>query len=331
MKPYELPPDMSASDWFAQVRSGEIDPAADQRWSQWLAADARNERDYEARELAWALAAEARDQPAIRAMLADMDQRLVKPTQPAARGAPGRRLLWPVALAASVALLAVLTVALVRRGAVSVSEYSTAVGEQRVIELTDHSRLSLNTGSHVRVSYSRTTRRIDLFSGEVVFAVTKDPARPFQVHALHGVTTAVGTQFDVQLASSSAAVSVLEGTVSVVAGESSDAEHVAVTAGQAVDYSLAGAISVPRPADVGRIRGWQASHLVFSDVSLAAALEDYNRYRTVPIVLGEPQLGERRINGVFRIGDEEAFLGALQQGLHVRVVRGDAQIVLQPQ
>jgi transmembrane sensor len=165
----------------------------------------------------------------------------------------------------------------------------------------------------------------------VVFAVAKDPSRPFQVQALHGTATAVGTQFDVQVSGESAAVTVLEGTVAVRASLSPEAPQVAVSAGQAVDYSLDGKLSAPHSVDLGRIRGWQASHLVFSNVSLAAALEDYNRYRTVPIVLGDPQLGERRINGVFRIGDEQAFLGALQQGLHVRVTRTDSQIVLQPQ
>jgi hypothetical protein len=33
---------------------------------------------------------------------------------------------------------------------------------------------------------------------------------------------------------------------------------------------------------------------------------------------------------VFHIGDEAAFLSALDQGLHLKATRGDAQTVLQP-
>jgi transmembrane sensor len=90
-------------------------------------------------------------------------------------------------------------------------------------------------------------------------------------------------------------------------------------------------VSAIRPADAGRIRGWQAQRIVFSDVALSEALREYNRYIKVPIVLGDPSLATRRINGVFRIGDENAFLGSLQQGLHVKISKTDSQTMLQTQ
>ncbi len=320
-----------ASDWFALVRSGAIDESADKQWSAWMAADPKHERAYEQCELAWELAADVCDSPAIRSVLTDVDQLISAQQRPTTRNRTiTRRRSWQMALAASVAAVAVLTAVLVKRSVVTASEYATAIGEQRVVTLADRSTVSLNTGTTLRVTYSRTARRVELLNGEALFAVTKDSARPFQVQALHSVTTAVGTKFNVQIGSRLATVSVLEGTVSVGAVESGDdTQRVSVTAGQAVDYGSDGPVSAARAADVGRIRGWQASRIVFNDVTLTAALQEYNRYSGVPIALGNPELGERRINGVFRIGDERAFLGALQQGLHVKASRSATRIVLE--
>jgi transmembrane sensor len=210
-------------------------------------------------------------------------------------------------------------------------EYATAVGEQHTVMLADGSSVLLNTDSLMRVQFSAHRRRIALLRGEALFSVSHDPSRPFEVRALQGVTTAVGTQFDVEITRGGAAVSVLEGTVTV-GGDADGASPtaVAVAAGSGVGYSRQGDVSALRPAEVDRIQGWRTQRMVFNDIPLATALAEYNRYTHTPIVLSDPALGSRHINGVFHIGDEAAFLSALDQGLHLRATRGDAQTVLQP-
>jgi transmembrane sensor len=326
MKVLPLPQASAASEWFSRIRSGELDASSDQEWAA-FASDPQNEAALEQREAAWALSAELAERPAIGALLADVDRLLTakSPATAAARGTRIRR-LWPLAVAASLALLTVALVVLELTRA-SVADYSTAVGEQRVVTLADQSAVTLNTGSSVRVTYSRGLRRVDLLRGEALFAVAKNPGRPFEVRALQGVTTAVGTEFDVRIGTDTTSVSVLEGAVTVAGASGSTP----VAAGEVVDYGADGHISAPRPANVTKIRGWVAKRIVFSDEPLAQALEDYNRYSTSPIVLSDPALGSRHINGVFRIGDEQAFLGALEQGLQLKVVRRDGQILLQPQ
>jgi len=323
MKVLPMPQATAASEWFSRIRSGELDASSEQEWAA-FAADPSNEAALEQRDAAWELSAELADRPVIADLLADVD-RLVARKAPAAASAPrtGTRRLWPLAAAASLAVLAVAAV-LLQRTRASVEDYSTAVGEQRIVTLTDQSAVTLNTASSVRVIYSRGLRRVDLLRGEALFTVTKNPARPFEVHALKGVTTAVGTEFDVRLGTGAATVSVLEGAVRVAAASGSTP----VAAGEVVDYGTDGRVSAPRPANVTRIRGWVAQRIVFSDEPLAEALADYNRYRTSPIVLADPALGSRHINGVFRIGDEQAFLGALEQGLQLKATRTDTQVVL---
>jgi transmembrane sensor len=323
MKVAPLPQASAASEWFARIRSGELDAASEQEWAAFV-AQPQNEAALEQREAAWALSADLADRPALAPLLAEVDRRVAgQGHSPAQR--PGRARLWTLAAAASVAVVAV-GLLLLQRGRASVADYSTAVGEQRVVRLADQSAVTLNTGSSVRVTYSRGLRRVDLVRGEALFAVAKNSARPFEVHALQGVTTAVGTQFDVRLGSNAATVSVLEGAVTVAAGSGSTP----VAAGEVVDYGADGRVSPPRAANVTKIRGWVSRRIVFSDEPLAQALEEYNRYSTAPIVLADPALGSRHINGVFRIGDEQAFLGALEQGLQLKATRRDSQILLAP-
>ena len=75
--------------------------------------------------------------------------------------------------------------------------YSTAVGQQRTLELPDGSKLYLNTNSQVKVDFSEGYRNIKLLQGEVHFEVAKDQSRPFSVYAGRGRVQAVGTAFTV--------------------------------------------------------------------------------------------------------------------------------------
>jgi transmembrane sensor len=312
------PVNFTAAEWFAQARSGEVDPARQQSWLKWI-DDPGHQQAYENCELAWELSGELRSSPAIAALLA---------AAPTAR-ARWRVPVWQVGLAAS--LLAVGVFGWRFLAAPTTTQYSTAVGEQRTVVLADGSTVLLNTDSDLRVQLSPRVRRVELARGEALFSVSHDPGRPFEVHALQGVTTAVGTQFDVELTRGGAAISVLEGTVTVGgSGHAAALPPVAVSAGSGIGYSQEGAVSQLRPAEVNRIEGWRTHRMVFNDVALDTAVAEYNRYSRRPIVLGNPALGSRHINGVFHIGDEAAFLSALEQGLHLKATRGDSQTVLQP-
>ena len=315
------PQEFTAAQWFALTRRGDTDPAQDQAWLQWI-DDEAHQRAYENCELAWELSGELRNSPTIAALLASAE---ALPTVRAKWRVP----VWQVGLAAS--LLAIGAFAWQFLGAPTTTQYSTAVGEQRTVALADGSTVFLNTDSDVRVQLSRRVRRIELARGEALFSVSHDPGRPFEVHALQGVTTAVGTQFDFELTRGGAAISVLEGTVTVGgSGHGAALPPVAVTAGNGVGYSQEGAVSELRPAEVNRIEGWRTQRMVFNDIALDTALAEYNRYSRKPIVLSNPALGSRHINGVFHIGDEAAFLSALDQGLHLKATKGDAQTVLRP-
>lgn len=319
-----------AARWFVRVRSGAMDPATDKAWTDWMAADESHAKAYEDLELTWELTEELRSRPEIHALLDELDRTLNQAPLQRASITPFRLgMTWQAGLAACVVFAVCAVTLLFLRERPVTLDYATAVGEQKTVTLPDNSTLLLNTGTHAQVRYSNSLRRIDLLAGEALFDVTKDANRPFEVHALRGTTTAVGTEFDVRLSAATAAVSVLKGSVRVEATENAQAGNIAqLLLGEAVDYTAEGLTSAIRAADTNKVRAWQAKRILIADETLADALVDYNRYIKVPIVIGDPSLASRHINGVFRIGDEEAFINALKQGLHVSVTKTDSATVL---
>lgn len=277
------------------------------------------------RELLWDLSSELRDDPEIASLLSDLDERTRQ------RRWGFRAFRVSLMGAAAIALIAVVAIVLRPASSPATVEYSTQAGEQRVIDLPDGSRLTLNTATRVRVRYGKESRSIELAAGEVLCAVRKDTGRPFEVSANGGLTRAVGTEFAVQIAQSDTLVAVLGGTVRVapeLAVGAGSAAATFVRAGEAVAYSPEGSGVHRTRADLQRIRAWGEHRIVFDDVSLQAALADYNRYTTTPIRLANAEFADKRIYGNFAIGDEAAFLGALSEMLPLKATRTKSEIVL---
>jgi transmembrane sensor len=93
--------------------------------------------------------------------------------------------------------------------------YSTDIGEQRTLALTDGSTVELNARTKIRVAYTDQTRTIELLEGQALFKVAKDPNRPFVVGSDGTRVRAVGTQFDVYKKSNGTQVTVVEGRVAL--------------------------------------------------------------------------------------------------------------------
>lgn len=317
-----------AAGWFAAFRDVDAGEAADREWDQWMSEDIRHQQAYETVELAWELSADLAERPALQALNREVAAAAGAATagQPVRR-APRRSWQWAAA-ACVVAVGIVVGVRFALYHETSV-DYATATGEQRKVTLPDGSTVVLNTATRVVARYSMVRRRVDLLAGEAAFSVSPDKRHPFDVHALGGTVTAVGTEFDVRIGAGIVAVAELEGSVSIEPSASTAGRSaLTLVAGQAVEYRGDGSLSAIGSADVTRIRGWEAQRIVISNLPLVQALEEYNRYIRIPIVIGDPDLGSRRINGVFRLGEQKAFLDALEQGLHVVATPSDTEIVL---
>lgn len=212
--------------------------------------------------------------------------------------------------------------------------FQTMVGEQRSFTLQDGSVVFLNTNSKVRVGWFSTERHIDLVHGEARFKVAKDASRPFTVATETAAVRAVGTVFNVRADSATTQVAVLEGQVEVTAAPAQDivvpaqapaqgeslpvpprtVSRVRLAAGERAAVTNLGIQTNTGPA-IESVMAWTERRLVFRDQPLVAVIGEFNRYRTQPLVLDDPELAAVKISGVFDLSDTEsliAYLGAYE-------------------
>ena len=208
--------------------------------------------------------------------------------------------------------------------------YKTGLGEQRVVELSDHSHIALDARTRLRVRFSADARVVQLLEGQAQFSVAKDPARPFKVEAGSKTIVAVGTVFDVEYVDSQVHVAMVEGKVAVLSHDpsgsaialepnstSSDATPIELNAGEALAVRADGASTVLPKADIEAATAWRQGKVIFRDQTLAEAVHRLNRYSRQQVVVDDPALAQMKVSGVFDSGDAQAFAEAMQAYLPV--------------
>ncbi|MCK5749529.1 MAG: FecR domain-containing protein, partial [Oricola sp.] len=255
---------------------------------------------------------------------------------------PSGRFLIPV-IAASLSLLAVMFITLGGQFAGKADTYRTAVGEQKEIRLADGSIIMLNTATTAQVIYSRTVRLVRLSDGQASFSVAHDRNRPFIVAAAASAIKAVGTEFDVLNTPETVRVTLIEGAVEVASGMSErgainglddDGDKPGVmVAGLAAGEQLTierktGAISAVSQADIARLMAWRDGRLNFHNTPLRDAIDEMNRYSSRPILLGDSELGDLPVSGVFAIDNSAGFASAIEALFSLESEQRDGKIVL---
>ena len=239
--------------------------------------------------------------------------------------------------------------------------YTTAVGEQRSILLSDGSTIDLNGRSKVRVRLGAERRAVELMEGEALFRVAKDKERPFVVSADHAHVRAVGTAFAINRRQRELLVTVVDGTVAVSApvlpprsagsGASSDNPRTALTetgsahpalspasdeillnAGQQISLAFAatGANSAPQPraVDVDNAIAWTRRRLVFDSTPIEDVVAEFNRHSSRTLVIQGEGLAAFHISGAFSSTDVRPFVRFLRTQPGVEVIEEPDRIVI---
>ena len=241
-----------------------------------------------------------------------------------------------------------------------IAEYSSDVGARDTARLPDGSVIRLNTATRMGVRYTPDARMIDFESGEAIFEVARDPARPFKVNAGDGSITAVGTAFAVKRIDQDTEVIVYEGHVLV------DAKALRTRSASQVDP----AIAVPTlsletadrrtPAESGRVAkigesaknlvmlhagqaarydetiitevedisrtaiekklAWREGVIVFDDQALHEVIREVSRYTTHEIVVTDAEIANVRIGGYFPLDNVETIFALLEEGFPLKVI-----------
>jgi transmembrane sensor len=213
----------------------------------------------------------------------------------------------------------------------------TGPAEQKSIELSDGTQVSLNANSRVIVQYDDRVRKVTLASGEALFNVIKHQPRPFVVVIGNQKVIAMGTSFLVrreEAAGSAFAVTLMEGSVAVeptsgpdVLPNNSVAGLKLLNPGQRLRFANDATEKVDLPA-IDRITAWQRGQLIFDDTSLSEAVAEFNRYGSKKIAIDGLSVGKLRVGGVFRIGGPTSFAQAMAIEYHLRIVNSGNTIVL---
>jgi transmembrane sensor len=315
-----------ASLWIARM-DRELTAAEQQELAQWLAASEQH------RSVLFEMA-ELWDKMDSLARLADLFQAPAKPArQPRFYGA----------IAASFALLAValgwslapqmpshLLALLPFHAQVVDGVYETAVGEHSNVNLPDGSQLVLNTNSRVTVKYSDEHRLFLLERGEMNIEVAHDKDRPLSVMAGNKVVQAVGTAFNVRLQTDNqVALLVTDGkvlvaqknlpqTIDKIVAERLPASALAVSKGEKI---MLGAeretIAKVDDNEIVAELSWRQGNLVFRGETLEEALLEINRYTSVQFEVADDSIKQERIAGLFKAGDVDGLLTALEQNFNI--------------
>lgn len=196
--------------------------------------------------------------------------------------------------------------------------YRTGFGEQRAVELPDHSRIALDARTRLRVRFSADARIVQLLEGQAQFSVAKDPARPFKVEAGARTIVAVGTVFDVEYVDEQVHVAMVEGRVAVLTqAKTSASSPIELTAGEALAVRADGAATLLPNADIEAATAWRDGKVIFRGETLSVAVHRLNRYSRQQVVIDDPALAQMKLSGVFDSGDAQAFAEAMQAYLPV--------------
>lgn len=203
--------------------------------------------------------------------------------------------------------------------------FKTAKGEQLTANLSDGSIATLNTDTHIKVSFNVKQRMIQLTNGEVHFKVAKDPSRPLKVLVSGKSVQAVGTAFSVRKRSATdIEVAVDEGVVAVYKVKQSNGEQdaalpVSLDAGDVLTIDDEQSQLSEYDTDQMQDRlAWRNGMIVINDETLNYVIEEFSRYSEQKVLLADRKMGEIRVAGYFRLGDMDALLVALEQNFKIR-------------
>lgn len=322
-----------AAHWAVRMRSGDVGAEENSRFESWLGENSENSHEYDKLSFLDEAAFAFADLPEARAMLASDLEDYAPPNEKRWWQRIPTSLISSKWAAAAVAAGVVLMVTIVNipqpvPPSMATIELSvqTETGGYSKHNLPDGSTIDLNTRTQLQVLMDGDRRQVIMDRGEAFFSVAHDAERPFVVNTSDGTITVLGTRFNVRQEAERMIVSVIEGRVEVVP-TAPRAPATTLVRGEQLFLDRGTDSSVERRTDFERITAWRQQKLMFDGASLIDAVQEINRYIDGGIEIADPGLEGVRISGVFRAGDSEGFISALDNLVGVNAVTGSDEVI----
>jgi transmembrane sensor len=338
-----------AAAWITRLHGPTRTPEMDAGFRKWLSESADNRAELEPLTDIWAAvgslpagrtprlerwehSAESRELQQLRSRLRDV---------PSRSGRRGFRAIGLVTTLLAGACVLVLALSWLVQNRIEPA-YATDIGEQRVVQLTDKSRIWMNAETRVRIAFDNRQRRVELTRGEALFEVAKEAARPFVVEVGGHRVTAVGTSFVVRYESDHTAVTLVEGKVAIesasrpsepvpphsaVRRDTVGASRWVLSAGERLTFDSAGSAKIDVPS-VETVLAWRRGDVVLNDTPLQEAVSEMNHYDRTALVIEDSRLATLTVSGLYHTGDNEGFARSIATMYHLDLDERDGRIYL---
>ncbi len=314
-----------AIDWLVMLRADSLDDAEMYAFADWLSSDFRHLEAFAVAETLlndMMIAASSRVAEAFEFKASDRSPIVpvkIKPVSPSRRW-------FAVSLAMAASVLFAMILLMPQQSPLLtafLSDYHTGIGEFREIELSDGSRMLLNTNSAVSVHFDDDFRQVKLHHGQVRFTVASDRLRPFEVNIDDLNVRALGTVFEVSgLNADETSLVVQEHAVSARLQHSGSlADTVKVQQGQRLRHWHGMALQPPEPVGLEQATAWQHRQLVVNNRPMSELVAELNRYRNGRIFVSGAELQSLRVSGVFSLDHPDNILSTLQSVFGLKQTR----------
>lgn len=302
-----------ALDWLLRVRQAPEDAPLQARLNEWRDAAPEHAEALRKAEHIWKLTghlapATAHKWPAVKTPNTERPPAAVPPPQ--VRKPRRRPLRWAIGGALAACLVATVGPNL---STALQSDFQTAQGERRDVELPDGSRAVLDADSAIAVDFTDAKRDIRLLRGQVFFEVQPDRERPFNVRARELDVTVTGTAFNVDMEAQAIAVAVQHGSVRVTEHDSERLLSPGLAAGQRLNFEPSSHQARLDSLPASRVATWRKGQLIADNARLGDMVAALQRYLPGAVWVKDAQLAELRITGVYDTGNPQAALHAMAQ------------------
>ena len=235
---------------------------------------------------------------------------------------------WPIRIAAAV-VIAMVSFLLWPKPDGQQTQFQTAFGEHKTIQLPDGSNVKLNGNSsiHYASEWNTTDDREIWISGEGFFDVTHTSNhQPFVVHTNESVDVRVlGTRFNVKVRNQKTEVMLEEGKVRLQMGNQSERDTLTMKPGELV--TLMKNDLKKETIVASRYASWKDNKLYFSETPLsevAKILEDTYGFE---VEFKKKSLNDRKLSGEIQSRKGEDILSAIRESLDIKITEDGHKVV----
>jgi transmembrane sensor len=203
------------------------------------------------------------------------------------------------------------------------ADYRTTKGERRKFDVAADVSMELNTQTSVTLRTMPQDTEIELISGEARVSAKRPLSRPLVTLAAGGRISAGRAEFNARCLDGVVSVTCMEGFVDI----EQDGQTLRLDKANQLTYSSEGMTS-PKAAEIEEIAAWQSGSLIFNHWLLGDVVAEVNRYRSGKIIITNPEMKLRIVNGTFQIDKLGNFIAQVRQLFGARVTSLPGGIVL---